>query len=131
MKIVFCLLLLFSHAATDDFLLSFRQSARNHAILNEKLLIARAMIPAENRDLESSFTLSIAPLHRGKSLYELLNAHRDELLETMLQNGILLTDSAETTPSATRAKTVITIPTVRISAVIKGDTVKISIYESQ
>jgi hypothetical protein len=112
-----------------EFVVGYRQSSAKHAILNENLTIAEAMIAVKSPRIKSSFAFEIAPNERDLSLAKLLKNHQDELLENLFKNGVLLSDEANLRRNGVDSKSVLTLPSARIGAFVKEDMVTIVVYE--
>jgi hypothetical protein len=117
-------------ASAEEYIVAYRQASAKHAILNEKLTIAKAMVASKSARVKYGFDLEIDPQDGGLSLTRLLRRYQDDLLENLLKNGVLLTDAAKYGRGGADSKTVLTLPPTRIGAFVKEDMVTIVVYEN-
>ncbi|MDR0665287.1 MAG: hypothetical protein LBF86_07200 [Helicobacteraceae bacterium] len=130
MGIFIRLLLIATIAGADEYLIGYRQSSAKHAILSEKLTIAKAMVVSKSARVKNGFSFEIEPRESELSVTKLLEAHQDELLENLFKNGVLLSDAAESRRRDVGSKTVLTFPSARIGVFVKEDMVTILVYEN-
>ncbi|MDR1911712.1 MAG: hypothetical protein LBQ52_05125 [Helicobacteraceae bacterium] len=116
-------------AFADDYIVSFRQVSANHTIANEKLMIAKAMLPSQFKRYKSVFSFEIGTQSAKLPISAILKLRQDDLLENLLKNGVFLSDAGVSRRSGAGAKTVLTLKATRINAVVKDDMVTIAVYE--
>ena len=113
----------------EDFTLSYRYASRDHRLINESILIAKAMIPHEQTEIAASFELEIDEADEEKTLAKILSLKSQELVDLLAQNGVLLTDTAEGKSAGASTKTVLVMPALAIRATIKDNSVTIAVLK--
>ncbi|MDR2639401.1 MAG: hypothetical protein LBC09_06175 [Helicobacteraceae bacterium] len=130
MRVLASLLFIVSIVSAEEFIVAYRQASANHAALNEKLTIAKAMVAFKSSRVKYGFDLEISPQEGKLGAARLLRLYQDDLLENLLKNGVLLTDAAKYGRNGADSKTVLTLPPTRIGAFVKEDMVTIVVYEN-
>ena len=130
MKVVICFFVLLIAAWSDELLVSFRIVTQNNRVFSQQFTIAKAMITAKNGQIITVFELPISENESENGAVKILQHHQDALLEELMKRRILITDNAESRSDNISAKTVITLPTVRIRATVKEDLVSIAVLQN-
>lgn len=130
MKVVICFFVLLIAAWSDELLVSFRIVTQNNRVFSQQFTIAKAMITAKNGQIITVFELPIDENESENGAVKILQHHQDALLEELMKRRILITDNAESRSDNISAKTVITLPTVRIRATVKEDLVSIAVLQN-
>lgn len=113
----------------EDFTLSYRYASRDHRLISESILIAKAMVPHAKAEYAAVFELEIDEADEDKSLVKILNLKSQELIDILAQNGVLLTDTAEGRVAGASAKTVLVMPALAIRATVKDNSVTIAVLK--
>jgi hypothetical protein len=130
MRLLLCAFFLVSFVGAEEYIVAYRQASARHAILNERLTIAKAMIPFGSDRVKSSFSFEIERKDGKLDALKTLKLYQDDLLENLLKNGVLLSDAAKAGRNGADSKTVLTLPPTRIRAFVKEDMVTIVVYEN-
>ncbi|GHV60284.1 hypothetical protein FACS1894103_5220 [Campylobacterota bacterium] len=130
MKLLICFFALLITLWGDELLVSFRIVTQNNRVSSQQFTVAKAMIPAKNPQIIAEFELPIGENEHENGAVKIVQNHQDELLAELMKHRILMTDNAESRVENIRAKTVITLPSVRISASVKEDLVSIAVIQN-
>ncbi|MDR0746326.1 MAG: hypothetical protein LBE89_00345 [Helicobacteraceae bacterium] len=126
MKTIVFFLALALPLLSEDFIVSYRAVMKDHRLYNENFQVARSMIAHQKSAVVAVFEI---PADDTQSALKSIRQNSDRVIEELLQHKIMLTDTVSTHSETASTKTVVTLKALKISAAVKGDTVKIAVLE--
>ncbi|MDR2905228.1 MAG: hypothetical protein LBU73_04680 [Helicobacteraceae bacterium] len=114
--------------AEEYFIVSYRQFSRDHTIVSEKFDVARAMQEFSELKIKAEFDVFTEDSD-GISTEKLLKIHQDEIVRHLIYHGAIVSDNAHSRRKNTSSKSRLVIPAAKIAAKVKGDLVKITLFE--